>query len=105
MTQSFFCPVCVTNWSPHHTFDGACCECSTGTRRVNAAASPDADARHKAALRKRIDRERSAHKHAQFDAFYAERERAREVAAREVAAILRALEGDDEPEQHGEAAA
>ena len=104
MSQSYFCPQCVTNWAPYQCSQSACPECGGGVKRVNAGPSPDADERHKAALRKRIARERSEHNHKLFDEFYAAREREREAAEREVAAILRALEGDDEPEQHGEVA-
>ncbi len=73
--MTYYCPQCVTNWHPFQCAEGCCPECGGGTKRSYDPASPDVDARHKAALVERIRRERSEHNHRLFEEYYAARER------------------------------
>jgi hypothetical protein len=65
------------NWHPFQCTGGACPQCGGGTKRSNDPVSSDADARHRVALAAAIKRDR----YAQFEAYYAERERQRPFAA------------------------
>ncbi|MGH8525104.1 MAG: hypothetical protein ACREXY_13100, partial [Gammaproteobacteria bacterium] len=85
VVTSHYCPECCTNWAPYMTSSGACPECGTGTKRVQADVDDDAMRRYHAAFHARAARERSAHRHAQFEEYYAQRELVR--ARRELDAL------------------
>lgn len=94
------CTRCDVNWWPYQCKEGknyACPECGGGLRPVHVPGSLDADARYKAAQARRLDRERSENVHAEFERFYARRERqALEATLEEIRALPAA-----EPDRQG----
>ncbi len=89
--MTYYCSECVINWWPYQCAAGCCPECGGGTTRKQEPADADADVRFKAAMRARVERERSEHNHKLFADFCARRDA-------QAAALHR------DPEQHGEAA-
>jgi hypothetical protein len=75
--MTYYCSECVMNWHPFQCTDGACPECGGGTKRSYDPASPDAEARHRAAVDAAAKRDR----YARFEAYYAAREQQRPFAA------------------------
>ncbi len=112
MSQSYFCPDCCVNWSPHHCANSQCPGCWGGVKRVQEEPSPEAADLHKSLMRTRVERDRSEHNHKLFAEFLtarqiaadAERFAAQETGPIDTDAIRRGLDDDDEPEQFGEAA-
>lgn len=69
-----YCPECLVNWAGYMTDEGCCPQCGGGTLRRQEPMSDEAVDLHHAALRARFVSEKAAHAHAEFEAFYAERE-------------------------------
>lgn len=94
-----YCAACDVNWWPYmcKPTKGACPECGSGTVRKHESGSLDADARYKAAVARKAERERSEKRHAEFERFYERHERQRLEATLEEIKELAEADARDLP--------
>jgi len=74
--MTYFCTECIINWWPYQAKAGCCPTCGGGTVRRHEPASPEAERLHNRARTPAELRDR----HAQFEAYYAQREQQRHPA-------------------------
>jgi hypothetical protein len=93
---TYSCTPCGISWFPYMTLSGACPMCGGGTRRGSDPASEGVVDLHRELTIARTERELSARRHRDFEAYCEQRD------ALEAAAALADLPVCPGPEQWGE---